>query len=136
MSSDHLDTPHARQLLAERARLLALKYTGHGVVELDEIDVVRLAAVRYELDRIESETEHGRRLERLLVDTAVQVVHLVTQRGQGYGSTRCCCEECGEYGLIAWGSGPNGHIWIDDPEVYGKLPPGYVACRRVPRRGR
>ena len=53
------------------------------------------------------------------------VLHLITQRGQPYGSVRRCCEMCGEYGKI----GDGEHFWTDDPEAYrGSM----AACICVP----
>lgn len=61
----------------------------------------------------------------------VVIVHLVTQRGQPYGSRRLSCERCGEYGRIAAGSGDNGHDWTDDEAVYRNLPDGFVNCQQA-----
>lgn len=54
-----------------------------------------------------------------------KIAHLITQRGQPYGSTRLCCEMCGEYGLLK----TEDHDWTDDPKVYDNLPEGYIQCR-------
>jgi hypothetical protein len=45
-------------------------------------------------------------------------IHLITQRGQPYGSTRKCCERCGAYGTIQSGT----DIATDDPELWGNSP--------------
>ena len=57
-------------------------------------------------------------------------MHLITQRGQPYGSVRRCCERCGA-ATRRWALGDreNGsEQWTDDVEAYGNLPVGYVQC--------
>ncbi len=44
-----------------------------------------------------------------------EVLHLVTQEGQPYGSTRLACEECGLH--IHGNPGFQG-IWTDDKQYY------------------
>lgn len=47
-----------------------------------------------------------------------QALHLVTQRGQPYGSMRRCCEECG---AMCWGGIPgSAKRWTDDPETWAE----------------
>ena len=47
------------------------------------------------------------------------VLHLKTQNGQPYGSTRKCCEECGT--MIVGDSLPAGHAWVDTRGDYTDL---------------
>lgn len=60
-----------------------------------------------------------------------QTLHLMTQRGQPYGSRRRCCEECGTMIALNVKYG----ACTDDPEVYAAPPDGYVACNSADRVG-
>lgn len=49
-------------------------------------------------------------------------LHLMTQRGQPYGSERRCCERCG---LMMVARPPwfwKEHAWTDEPEHYKRWP--------------
>lgn len=50
-------------------------------------------------------------------------LHLVTQRGQPYGSVRKCCERCGSM-RVAVGD----HVWTADEGTWRFPPDGYVNC--------
>lgn len=58
-------------------------------------------------------------------DPLMKVVHLVTQRGQPYGSHRCCCEVCGVSVMP-----PRSPLWTDDLDMWWnrKFPPGHIRC--------
>ena len=57
----------------------------------------------------------------------MKILHLKTQRGQPYGSTRRCCEMCG---AMIWGiSLPSHHQWTDDPEAFDSAKDhGFIKC--------
>lgn len=57
----------------------------------------------------------------------MKILHLVTQRGQPYGSTRQSCENCGEWGRIGDGT----HFYTDDPAIYENPSEGYQTCRKA-----
>jgi hypothetical protein len=55
-------------------------------------------------------------------------VHLVTQDGQPYGSTRLCCERCGSW-VRGAPADPNKVVrWTDDLSLWDALPDGFVRC--------
>ena len=58
----------------------------------------------------------------------IEILHLVTQRDQPYGSVRRCCEKCG-----AMVHGASGVCWTDDLQLYDKPPSEYVNCREAIR---
>jgi hypothetical protein len=50
------------------------------------------------------------------IDATPEPLHLVTQRGQPYGSVRRCCEQCGR---MCWPGRPgSAERWTDDPVVF------------------
>jgi hypothetical protein len=56
----------------------------------------------------------------------IDPLHLVTQRGQPYGSTRRCCEECGR---MCWiGMAGSAKRWTDDPQTWAE---DRLNCRSV-----
>ena len=67
---------------------------------------------------------------RALLRADGEVVHLVTQCDQPYGSVRKCCERCGIMTI-----GPDAPRWTDDPELcpneteLRKM--GLMACNKV-----
>ena len=53
-------------------------------------------------------------------------LHLVTQRGQPYGSVRRCCKLCGR---MCWpGMAMSAKRWTDQPDVFDAAPDN---CRRA-----
>lgn len=56
-----------------------------------------------------------------------QVIHLVTQREQPYGSHRLSCERCGAW-IIGNPHRPAGHVYTDDVAQFLEPPPGFVCC--------
>jgi len=52
-----------------------------------------------------------------------QVLHLMTQRDQPYGSVRRCCERCGR--MIVGTT----LLYTTDEFVYNHTPPDYIDCR-------
>jgi hypothetical protein len=56
-----------------------------------------------------------------------EVLHLVTQRGQPYGSVRMCCEECG---VMVRGASV---YWTDSPQLYNDPPTEYINCKEASR---
>ncbi len=60
-------------------------------------------------------------------DAHPEPLHLVTQRGQPYGSVRRCCEVCGR---MCWpGMQGTAKRWTDDPDDYRKAA---ERCEAVP----
>lgn len=51
-------------------------------------------------------------------------LHLMTQRGQPYGSERKCCERCGLMMVARPDSFWRDHTWTDDPEQFKHWPAG------------
>ena len=51
-------------------------------------------------------------------------LHLMTQRGQPYGSRRKCCERCGLMMVARPDSFWKEHTWTDEPEGYKYFPEG------------
>lgn len=50
------------------------------------------------------------------IDTTQEPLHLVSQRGQPYGSVQRCCEVCGQ---MCWrGVDGSAKRWTDDPETF------------------
>ena len=45
-------------------------------------------------------------------------LHLMTQRGQPYGSVRRCCEECGLIMVARPAEFWKTHNWTDEPEHF------------------
>lgn len=63
-----------------------------------------------------------------LSDPIAKTLHLMTQRGQPYGSERRCCERCG---LMLVARSPEfwaKHAWTDDPEQYHDDHLGILIC--------
>ena len=60
-----------------------------------------------------------------------EVLHLMTQDDQPYGSQRRCCERCG---AMIWGIPQPA--WTDDRRVYADPPAGHVACDMARRPAR
>ena len=55
-----------------------------------------------------------------------EVLHLMTQGNQPYGSQRRCCEICG---VMIWGLPQPA--WTDDRKIYAKPPEKYVPCNEA-----
>lgn len=54
-----------------------------------------------------------------------RALHLMTQRGQPYGSERRCCERCG---IMIW---PHPQPdWTNDEAVYRNPPLGFHPCSK------
>lgn len=51
-------------------------------------------------------------------------LHLMTQRGQPYGSQRKCCEYCGLMLVARPDSFWRLHTWTDEPEQFKHWPAG------------
>lgn len=49
-------------------------------------------------------------------------LHLMTQRGQPYGSERRCCESCGLMLVSRPDSFWTKHAWTNDPALYRHYP--------------
>lgn len=60
------------------------------------------------------------------MSTIHEILHLVTQRNQPYGSVRKCCERCGRAIWLIH--------WTDDESLYDEPPDGYVNCREASRQ--
>lgn len=55
------------------------------------------------------------------------ILHLITQRGQPYGSYRYCCERCGDMHV-------EGMKYTERESVYNTPHDGYVTCRDASRK--
>jgi len=51
-------------------------------------------------------------------------LHLMTQRGQPYGSERRCCEQCGLMLVNRPDSFWRSHAWTDQPDQYRRWEAG------------
>lgn len=51
-------------------------------------------------------------------------LHLMTQRGQPYGSERRCCEICGVMLVARPDSFWRNHTWTDEPKQFKRWPAG------------
>lgn len=60
-----------------------------------------------------------------------RTLHLMTQRGQPYGSRRKCCEMCGLMMVARPDSFWRAHTWTDDPEFW-RVGVGTEVGRLVP----
>lgn len=49
-------------------------------------------------------------------------LHLMTQRGQPYGSVRRCCERCGLMMVARPAEFWRENVWVDDPKDYKHWP--------------
>lgn len=58
----------------------------------------------------------------------MKILHLMTQRGQPYGSERRCCEQCGLMMVARPASFWKEHAWTDDPRQYHDNNPGHTTC--------
>jgi hypothetical protein len=54
----------------------------------------------------------------------LEILHLVTQDNQPYGSARLACELCGLWCIRA----PGHPVYTDDRDFHKNPPDGYVAC--------
>ena len=66
-------------------------------------------------------------------------LHLMTQRGQPYGSERRCCERCGLMMVSRPDSFWKSHTWTDEPSRYrpwaaseANVPDELVPCDKLP----
>lgn len=60
-----------------------------------------------------------------------EVLHLMTQDNQPYGSSRRCCERCG---IMLVGAAADTCAMTTDRATYEKPPTGYVRCDAAPRK--
>lgn len=58
----------------------------------------------------------------------MKTLHLMTQRGQPYGSVRRCCEHCGLMMVGRADSFWQEHAWVDDPQEYHDNHAGHTTC--------
>jgi hypothetical protein len=58
----------------------------------------------------------------------MKTLHLMTQRGQPYGSQRRCCEECGLMMVGRDQSFWQDHAWTDEPAAYHDNHEGHTTC--------
>lgn len=63
--------------------------------------------------------------------TARKTLHLMTQRGQPYGSVRLCCERCGLMIASRPGTFWPEHAYAEDERDYHEDYVGYVTCEKV-----
>lgn len=63
----------------------------------------------------------------------MKTLHLMTQRGQPYGSTRRCCEQCGIMLVARPDSFWQSHQWTDEPVEFDNPPQGYKKCEINPK---
>lgn len=72
------------------------------------------------------EYQRSAELLRKAIPQRKEVLHLMTQDGQPYGSARRCCEECG---VMIWGR--SQPAWTDDRKLYANPPSQYVPCNET-----
>lgn len=52
----------------------------------------------------------------------MKTIHLMTQRGQPYGSERKCCEMCGSMLIARPDSYWRHNVWTDEPDEWKDWP--------------
>lgn len=60
-----------------------------------------------------------------------KTLHLMTQRGQSYGSERRCCERCGLMLVARPDSFWQEHAWTDEEREYHDNNAGHTTCDTV-----